>query len=101
MPPSVAVSFVEEATRDRLSEGEMMLLSKLEHAAHCLFSFLLDSRGWRWLYSRFFSEGKDIRIQRHAAGIRARKETRFNLGPQVKGDGHVILPSKFTPARPI
>jgi hypothetical protein len=92
MPPSVAVSFVEEVTRGRLSKGEMILLSKFEHAAHCLFSFRLDSRGWRWLYSRFLSEGKDIRIQRHAAGMSAREETRFNLGPQVKGDGHVILP---------
>jgi hypothetical protein len=28
----------------------------------------------------------------------ARKETRFNLGPQVKGDSHGILSFKFTPA---
>src|ERR1035437_5178503 len=88
MPPSVAVSFVEKATCDGLSEGEMMLLSKFEHAAHCFLSLRRASRGWRCLDGRFLGEGKEVRLQRHAAGMSARKETRFNLGPQVKGDGH-------------
>jgi len=98
MPPSVAVSFVEEATRDELSEGEMMLFSKFEHTAHCLLSLRLASCGWRWLDGRFLGQGNEIRLQRHAAGMSARKETRFNLGPQVKGDGHDNLFSKFTSA---
>jgi hypothetical protein len=98
MPPSVAVSFVEEAARDGLSEGEMMLLSKFEHAAHCFLPLRLASCGWRCLDGSFLSEGKEVRLQRHTAGVSARKETRFDLGPQVKGDGHGILSFKFTPA---
>ena len=93
MPPSVAVSFVEEATCDGLSEGEMVLLSKFEHAAHCFLSFRLASCGWRCLDGRFLGEGKEIRFQGHAAGMSARKETRFNLGPQVKNNGHGNLSS--------
>jgi hypothetical protein len=88
MPPSVAVSFVEEATGDWLSEGETILLSKFEHAAHCFLPFRLASCGWRCLDGRFLSEGKEVRLQRHTAGMSARKQTRFDLGPQVKGDGH-------------
>jgi len=94
----VGVFFVKEATCDGLSEGEMMLLSKFEHAAHCFLSFRLASCGWRCLDGRF-SEGKEVRLQRHAAGMSARKETRFDLGPQVKGDGHGNLSFKFTPAK--
>jgi hypothetical protein len=93
MPPSVAVSFVEEAACDGLSEGETMLLSKFEHAAHCFLSFRLASCGWRCLDGRFLGEGKEIRFQGHAAGMSARKETRFNLGPQVKNNGHGNLSS--------
>src|ERR1035437_958394 len=99
MPPSVAVSFVEEATRDGLSEGEMILLSKFEHALHCFLAFRLASCGWRCLDGRFLGEGKEIRFQGHAPGMSARKETRFDLGPQVNGDGHGNLSSKFTPAK--
>ena len=88
MLPSVAVSFMEEAACDRLSEGESMLLSKFEHAAHCFLSFRLASCGWRCLDGRFLGEGKEIRFQGHAAGMSARQETRFNLGPQVKNNGH-------------
>src|ERR1039458_8260557 len=43
MPPSVAMSFVEEATCDGLSEREAMLLSKFEHAAYCFLPFRLAS----------------------------------------------------------
>src|ERR1035437_5714096 len=68
MPPSVAVSFVEEATRDGLSEGEMILLSKFEHALHCFLAFRLASCGWRCLDGRFLGEGKEIRFQGHAPG---------------------------------
>src|SRR5664280_2035122 len=78
MPPSVAVSFVEEATRDGLSQREAMLLAKFEHAAHCFLPFCLTGCGWRWLDGRFLGERKKIRLQRHAAGMSARKETRFN-----------------------
>src|ERR1017187_5767396 len=109
MPPSVAVSFVEEATRDGLSQREAMLLAKFEHAAHCFLPFCLTGCGWRWLDGRFLGERKKIRLQRHAAGMSARKETRFNLGPQVKGDGHGYLllgrlqhgtPRPFSPLQP-
>ena len=41
MPPSVAVPSVEETACDGLSEGEMVLLSKFEHAAHGFLSFRL------------------------------------------------------------
>src|ERR1019366_10738240 len=92
-------SFVEEGKRDGLSEGEMVLLSKFEHAAHRFLPFRLAGCCWRCLDGRFLGEGKEIRLERHAAGMSARKETRFNLGPQVKGDGHGNLSSKFTPAR--
>src|ERR1039457_5089104 len=98
MPPSVAVSFVEQATCDGLSEREMMLLSKFEHAAHGFLSFRLASCGWSCLDGRLLSERKQKRFKRHAASIRARNETRFKLGPQVKGDGHGNLSSEFTPA---
>jgi hypothetical protein len=94
MPPLLAMSFVEETACDGLSEGETMLLSKFEHAAHGFLSFRLASCGWRCLDGRFLGEGKEIRFQWHAAGMSARKETRFNLGPQVKNDGHGNLPSK-------
>jgi hypothetical protein len=60
--PSVAVSFVEEATGDGLSEGEMILLSKFEHAAHCFLPLRLASCGWRCLDGRFLGEGKEIRL---------------------------------------
>jgi hypothetical protein len=93
MLPSVAVSFVEEAACDRLSEGEPVLLSKFEHAAHCFLSLRLASCGWRCLDGRFLGEGKEIRFQWHAAGMGARKETRFNLGPQVENNGHGNLSS--------
>jgi len=95
MPPSAAVSFVEETTRDGLPEGEVVLLSKREHALHSFLAPRLGSHGWRLLDRRFFSEGKDICFQRHAAGLSARKETRFNLGPQVKSDGHGNLSFLF------
>ena len=95
----MAVSFVEEATCDGFSEGETILLSKFEHAAHCFLPFRLASCGWRCLDGRFLSEGKEVRLQRHTAGMSARKQTRFDLGPQVKGDGHGILSFKFTPGR--
>ena len=98
MPPSVAVSFVEQATCDGLSEGEMVLLSKFEHAAYCFLPLRLASCGWSCLDGRLLSEGKKKRFQRHAAGMSARNETRFNLGPQVKGDSHGNLSSEFTPA---
>jgi hypothetical protein len=88
MPPSAAVSFMEETTRDGLSEAEVVLLSKCEHALHGFLSPRLGCRGWHWLTGRFLSEGKDVCFQRHAAGMSARKETRFNLGPQVKSNGH-------------
>jgi hypothetical protein len=94
MPPSVAVSFVEEAACDGLSEGEMMLLSKFEHAAHGFLSFRLATCGWRCLDGRFLGEGKEIRFQGHAAGKSARKKARFNLGSQVKSDGHGNLSSR-------
>ena len=90
----MAVSFVEEGTRDGLSEGEMVLLSKFEHAAHGFLSFRLASCGWSCLDGRLLSEGKKKRFQRHAAGMSARNETRFNLGPQVKNNGHSNLSSK-------
>jgi hypothetical protein len=93
MPPSAAVHFVEETTRDGLAEGEVVLLSKREHALHSFLSPRLGSHGWRLLHRRFLSEGKDICFQRHAAGMSARKETRFNLWPQVKSDGHGNLSS--------
>jgi hypothetical protein len=93
MLPSVAVSFVEEAACDGLSEGEMVLLSKFKHAAHCFLSFRLASCGWRCLDGRFLGEGKEVRFQGHAAGMSAREETRFNLGPQVKNNGHGDLSS--------
>jgi hypothetical protein len=101
MPPSVAVSFVEQATCDGFSESETVLVSKFEHASHCFLPFLLASFGWRCLDSRFLSEGKEVRLQRHAAGLSARKETRFNLWPQVKGDGHGNLSFEFTPAKSV
>src|ERR1035437_7269831 len=87
MPPSVAVSFVEAAACDGLSEGETMLLSKFEHAAHCFLPLRLASCGWLCPDGRFLGEGKEIRSQGHAAGMSAHKETRFNLGPQVKYNG--------------
>ena len=93
MLPSVAVSFMKEAACDGLPEGETMLLSKFEHAAHGFLSFRLASCGWRCLDGRFLGEGKEIRFQWHAAGMSARKETRFNLGPQVKNNGHGKLSS--------
>src|SRR5664280_1985813 len=62
MPPSVAVSFVEEGTRDGLSEGEMVLLSKFEHAAHRFLPFRLAGCCWRCLDGRFLGEGKEIRL---------------------------------------
>ena len=70
-----------------------MFLSKFEHAAYSFLSSPLGCRGWHWLDRRFLSEGKDICFQRHAAGMSARKETRFNLWPQVKSDGHGNLSS--------
>ena len=73
MLPSVAVSFVEKAACDWLSEGEMVLLSKFEHAAHGFLSFRLASCGWRCLDGRFLGEGKEIRFQWHAAGMSARR----------------------------
>src|ERR1035441_8976685 len=82
MPPSVAVPFVEEATGDGLSERETMLLSKFEHAAHRFLPLRLAGCGWRCLDGRFLSERKEVRFQRHAAGMSARNETRFNLGPR-------------------
>jgi hypothetical protein len=93
MPPLLAMSFVEETACDGLSEGETMLLSKFEHAAHGFLSFRLASCGWRCLDGRFLGEGKEIRFQRHAAGMSARQETCFNFGPQVKNDGHGNLSS--------
>jgi hypothetical protein len=57
MLPSAAVSFVEEVACDGLSEGEMMLLSKFEHAAHGFLSFRLASCGWRCLDGGFLGEG--------------------------------------------
>jgi hypothetical protein len=99
MPPSVAVSFVEQAPCDGLSERETVLLSKFEHAAYCFLPLRLAGCGWRCLDGRFLSERKEVRFQRHATGVSARKESRFNLGPQVKGDGHRNLSSEFTPAR--
>src|ERR1035438_4281062 len=83
MPPSVAVSFVEEGTRDGLSERETMLLSKFEHAAHRFLPLRLAGCGWRCLDGRFLSERKEVRFQRHATGVSARQQTCFNLGPQV------------------
>ena len=74
----MAVSFVEQATCDGLSEREMMLLSKFEHAAHGFLSFRLASCGWSCLYGRLLSEGKKKRFQRHAAGMSARNETRLD-----------------------
>jgi hypothetical protein len=62
MPPSVAVSFVEETTRDWLSEGETMLLSEFKHAAHCFLAFRLASCFWRCLDGRFLGEGKKVRL---------------------------------------
>jgi hypothetical protein len=99
MLPSVAVSFVEEAACDRLSEGESMLLSKLEHAAHGFLPLRLAGCGWRRLDGCFLGERKEIRFQGHAAGMSARKETRFNLGPQVKNNGHGNLSSGSKPGR--
>jgi hypothetical protein len=99
MPPSVAVSFMQEAACDRLSKGEKVLLSKFEHAAHCFLSFRLARCGWRCVDGRFLSEGNEIRFQGHAAGMSARKETRFNLGPQVKNNGHGNLSSGGKPGR--
>jgi hypothetical protein len=99
MPPSVVVSFVEEVTCDGLSEGETMLLSKFDYAAHGFLPFRLASCDWRCLDGRFLSEGKEVRLQRHTAGMSARKETGFDLGPQVKGDGHGNLSFQFTPGR--
>jgi hypothetical protein len=87
------MSFVEEATCDGLFEGETVLLAKFEHAAHGFFPLRLASCGWRCLDGRFLGEGQEIRLQRHAAGMSARKETRFNLGPQVKNNGHGNLSS--------
>jgi hypothetical protein len=100
MPASAAVSFVEEATCDGLSEGEMMVLSKLEHVAHCFLSSRLAGCSWRCPNGSFLSERKEVRFQRHTAGMSARKEACFNLRPQVKGDSHGVLSSKFTPAQP-
>jgi hypothetical protein len=94
MPPSVVVSFVKEAACDGLSKGEMMLLSEFEHAAHGFLSFRLASCGWRCPDGRFLGEGKEIRFQGHAAGMSARQETRFNLGPQVKNNGHGNVSSR-------
>jgi hypothetical protein len=88
------MSFVEETACDGLSEGETMLLSKFEHAAHGFLSFRLASCGWRCLDGRFLGEGKEIRFQGHAAGKSARKKTLFNLGPQVKNNGHRKLSSE-------
>jgi hypothetical protein len=62
MPPSVAVSFMEETTGDGLSEGETMLLPEFEHAAHRFPPFRLAGRGWRCLAGRFLGEGKEIRL---------------------------------------
>jgi len=93
------MSFVEEATGDGLSEGEMILLAKFEHAAYCFLPLRLASCYWRCLDGRFLSEGKEVRLQRHTGGMSARKKTRFDLGPQVKCDGHGILFFKFTPGR--
>ena len=93
------MSFVEETACDGLSEGETMLLSKFEHAAHGFLSFRLASCGWRCLDGRFLGEGKEIRFQGHAAGMSARQETRFNLGPQVKNNGHGKPSSGGKPGR--
>jgi hypothetical protein len=93
------MSFVEETACDGLSEGETMLLSKFEHAAHGFLSFRLASCGWRCLDGRFLGEGKEIRFQGHAAGVSARQETCFNFGPQVKNDGHGNLSSGGKPGR--
>src|ERR1035437_1342273 len=100
MPPPVAVPFAQQATCDGLSEHEMMLLSKFEHAAYCFLPLRLAGCGWRCLDGRFLSERKEVSFQRHATGVSARNETRFNLGPQVKGDGHGNLSFKFTPRPP-
>ena len=85
---------MEEAACDRLSEGESMLLSKLEHAAHGFLSLRLAGCRWRCPDGRFLGERKEIRFQGHAAGKSARKKTLFNLGPQVKSDGHGNLSSE-------
>jgi hypothetical protein len=100
MPASAAMSFVEETACDGLSKGKMMLLSKFEHVAHCFLSFRLAGCSWRCLNGSFLSERKEVRFQRHTAGMSARKKACFNLRPQVKGDSHGILSFKFTPASP-
>jgi hypothetical protein len=62
MPPSAAVSFMKEGACDGLSEGETMLLSKFEHAAHCFLTFRLAGCRWSCLDGRFLSEGKKVRL---------------------------------------
>jgi hypothetical protein len=91
------VSFVEETARDGFSEREAMFLSKFEHAAHRFLSLRPLSCVWRCLSDRFLGEGKEIRLQKHAAGLRTRQETRFNFGPQMKSNGHGYLSFEFTP----
>jgi hypothetical protein len=62
MPPSVAVSFVEEAAGDGLSERETMLLPKFEHASHSFRPFRLAGCRWWCLNGRVLSEGKEIHL---------------------------------------
>jgi hypothetical protein len=85
---------MEEAACDRLSESEMIRLSKFEHGAHGFLSLRLAGCRWRCPDGRFLGERKEIRFQGHAAGMSARNQARFNLWPQVTNDGHGNLSSR-------
>jgi hypothetical protein len=62
MPPSAAVSFMEEATCDGFSERETVFLPEFEHAPHRFLPFRLAGCGWRCLDGRLLGEGKKIRL---------------------------------------
>jgi hypothetical protein len=88
MPPSVAVSFMQELAGNRLAEREVMLLTEFEHTPHGFLARRLWGGTGCGLASCFLSEGEEVLLQSHTAGLGRREETCFDFRLQVKGDRH-------------
>jgi hypothetical protein len=91
MPPSVAVSFMQELARNRLAEREVMLLPEFEHAPHGFLARRVCSWAGCCLEGCFLGEGKDVLLQSHAAGFGPREKACLDFRLQVKGNCHGIV----------
>jgi hypothetical protein len=64
-----------------------MLFAEFEHAPDGIGSNLTFG-GVRRRDSNLLNKRKDVFVQLHATSTRSRKEAGFDLGPEMKCDGH-------------